>query len=366
MLQTVVGVVVALVTGDPPDLGPADDLDLVAVLAWPALWSRYRDHMLGIDGARPLATSTRQNYRKILWDWACWLDPCVVSPDDQPGPCQLGHPAPGHKAWQRAGPHHLVAFLDRPAPHSVTGSRAANTRLQIAVAVRGLYRWAHRQGYTAKDRMALFELPRGGQPRPRGFDLSELRTIILAASDDPRMYLIVWAAYAAGLRAAEIAGLRIEQVDLRHGWLDVTGKGGKQRLVPIYPELRAALVRYLGGRPAAGPLIVSQRPPYGPLQPHTITVYVSEHIQSLPDPHHPGKHLTGSCHDLRHSLIWWLLESAGEEYLLTISQIAGHADTGVTEKVYGLKYSGRAKEAMADLPNPIDPPDPRQPASKEH
>jgi integrase len=350
--------VVALVTAHLPGLG-LDDLDLAGgALLWPGVhgaWARYREHLMGLDGARPLAASTITNYRKILWDWAAFLDPCVVAPDDQPGPCRPGAAAPGHRPWQRAGPHHLVAFLDRPAPHSRTGTRAANTRLQIAIAVRGLYRWAHRHGYTAKDRMVLFELPKGGQPRPRGFDQSELRQIILAAEDDARLYLIVWAAYAAGLRAAEIANLRIEQVDLRHGWLDVTGKGGKRRLVPIYPELRAALVRYLGGRPTAGPLICSERAPYGPLHPHTITVYVSQHIKAQPDPHHPGEYLTGSCHDLRHSLIWWLLESAGEQYLKTISLIAGHADTGVTEKVYGLKYSGRSKEVMDQLANPLHP-----------
>jgi len=311
---------------------------------FPVLWAAYREHLLGIDGGRRMAPTTVSTYRKHCWAFAGFL---------------------GERPWWKAGPRDLVAFLDRPAPESRAGTRAANTRLQIAVAVCGLYRWAHRQGLAPTDRMAAFILPRGGQPRPRGFDQAELRQILDGAAYDPRLHLLCWLGYGGGLRCIEMARLRAEQVDLRHDVMEVCGKGDKWRPVPIVvPGLRVALRHHLAGRPAAGPLVCSTQPPYGPLSVRTVSMYLARHIQAQPDPHRPGEYLKGSAHDLRHSLVWWLLEHGGEEHLLTISLLIGHADPGITAKVYALRYLGRAREVLACLPDPTRP-DPRTFATKE-
>jgi len=299
------------------------------------LWARYREHLLGIDGSRPMAATTVTTYRKHCWAFVAFL---------------------GERSWWKARPRDLAAFIGRPAPESRTGTRAANTALQVAVAIRGLYRFAYLHSYTPTDRMAAFVPPRGGQPRPRGYDQAELRVIIEGAAYDPRLHLLCWLGYGGGLRCVEMSRLRAEQVDLRHGIMEVLGKGNKLRPVPIVvPGLRAALRHELAGRPAAGPLICSSLPPYGPLSPQTISMYLARHIQSQPDPHRPGKCLEGSAHDLRHSLVWWLLEHGGEQYLKTISLLIGHADTGVTERTYTLRYMGRAKEVLAKLPDPTAP-----------
>ena len=273
---------------------------------FPVLWSGWRDYLLLERHASPVTVAS---YRRIAWDFDGFL---------------------GERPWWKAGPRDLAAFINRPAPGSRTGQRASNTALQIAVAVRGLYSFAYRQGWTPTDRMAVFVPPKGGQPRPRGFDQDELHQIITAAAPDARLALLCWLGYAGGLRCGEMARLRVEQVDLRHGVMEVIGKAGKLRPVPIVvPGLRAALRHYLAGRPAAGPLIVSERPPYGPLTAHTISAYLAQHIHSLG--------LSGTGHDLRHSLVWWLLEEGGEEYLKTISLLIGHADTGVTERLLAIR-----------------------------
>jgi site-specific recombinase XerD len=288
---------------------------------FPVLWAAWRDHLLMERHASPVTVSS---YRRICWGFSTFL---------------------GERPWWKAGPRDLAAFIARPAPGSQTGTRAANTRLQIAVAVRGLYAFAHRQGWTATDRMAAFTPPRGGQPRPRGFDQDELRTILLGAAHDPRLHLLCWLGYGGGLRCGEMTRLRVEQVDLRHAVMDVIGKAGRPRQVPIeVPGLRVALAHYLAGRPAAGPLIVSTRPPHGPLSPHTVSAYLAAHIRSCG--------VAGTAHDLRHSLVWHLLEEVGEEHLLTISRLVGHADPGVTSRVYSLRYLGHAREVLARLPDP--------------
>jgi site-specific recombinase XerD len=297
--------------------------ELAGALAFPTLWKRYRRHLL-IE--RRAAANTVVTYRKALYGFHGFL---------------------GAKAWQRATVRDLERFLSRPA-NSTTGHLAANSQRLEAVAVCGLYRWAWRQRYVATDRMGAFTPPKGGQPQPRGFDEGQLRQILLAADHDDRLYVMVSLAYFAGLRCAEIAQLRIEDVDLRRGLLIASGKGGRRRPVPIYPELAAALRRYLAGRAAAGPLVCSLRHPTLALTPHTVSTYLAAHVHALG--------IDGSGHDLRHTMATFLLEDAGEAYLKTISQLLGHADTAVTERVYSLRYRGHHAEVLDQLRNPLQPP----------
>jgi integrase/recombinase XerD len=316
--------VVCYVGSRPPDR-VADfqpDVDLAGALSFPTLWKRYRRHLL-IE--RRAAPNTVITYRKALHGFEIFIRP---------------------KAWQRATTRDLQRFLDRPAS-SASGHLAANSQRLEAVAVCGLYRWAHRQRYVATDRMGAFTPPKGGQPQPRGFDEGQLRQILLAADHDDRLYVMVALAYFAGLRCAEIAQLRVEDVDLRRGLLIASGKGDRRRPIPIYPELAAALRRYQAGRAAAGPLVTSLRHPSLALTPHTVSTYLAAHIHGLD--------FDGSGHDLRHTMATFLLEDAGEAYLKTISLMLGHADTSTTERIYQLRYRGHHGEVMDRLRNPLQP-----------
>ena len=68
-------------------------------------------------------------------------------------------------------------------------------------------------------------------------------------------------AYASGLRLAELRGVRLEQLHLDAGFINVIGKGNKERVVPLGRKAVAALQRYLehGPAQAGAPALAGQR-----------------------------------------------------------------------------------------------------------
>lgn len=68
--------------------------------------------------------------------------------------------------------------------------------------------------------------------------------------DEVRTLTIVELLYAAGLRVSELVNLRLENVDVKEGWVLAFGKGGKQRFVPLHPSCCRRLKYYLSVREA--------------------------------------------------------------------------------------------------------------------
>jgi integrase len=331
------------------------DVELLGVVGTAKIWERYWT-WLRESGRSP---RTIDSYRFPVWDWFDFL---------------------GLRPWHKGNGNDLRRYLDRPARGGRARGRrlGPNTRQHYAKAIVGLYRFAYESGQLRRNPMATFRLPRGGAPLPRNFTLEQIRMILLAAVHDARLYCMVALGYYAGLRVAEIAALRIEEIHLEPltpadeqdeqrppGWLLVHGKGRKDRAVPIHPELHAAIVLLLTsqGWPRVGPLVVGRGQSYGqPMTPGSISRALSDHIRSVPDPtpDDPDRKLEGSAHGLRHSFATELLAAAGEENLYTVSKLLGHAGTAITEKVYVASYRGRPAEVLAKLPSPNDPRQPRK------
>jgi integrase/recombinase XerC len=308
-------------THDPLD---PSSLAVAGVLSTPAVWDKYRTWLVA---ERQMRSRTVATYRRTLWSFWGSIDP---------------------RPWHRATPRDLTRLLNTDVRVGQRRGRplAPNTRLNYAAAVVCFYRWAAAQQLVATDRMVGFTLPRGGQPLPRGIDPAALRQVLLAAEPDPRLYLMVWLMYGAGLRAAEVAGLRVEDCYLgEHGYVHVVdGKGGRQRTIPLYPELRAALVRWTAGLPQAGPLFPSPVRHGEPVGYKTVSAALSGLLGSL------GIGETG--HALRHAFAQELLAACGEEHLLTVSRLLGHSSTQVTERIYLLGYRGQPERVVLKLPDP--------------
>jgi integrase/recombinase XerD len=133
--------------------------------------------------------------------------------------------------------------------------------------------------------------------------------------------------YGCGLRAAEACDLRLRDVRLEAGSLRVTGKGGKQRVVPIGGAAEAALERYLArGRPrlaASGGcdrLFVSVRG--RPLHPSDVRRALIRALERAGVPQR-------SPHALRHTFATHLLEGGAD--LRSIQDLLGHASVGTTQ-----------------------------------
>jgi integrase/recombinase XerD len=121
--------------------------------------------------------------------------------------------------------------------------------------LRHFYRIQQRLGAIALDPTLLLDSPKLPRPLPKALAESEVEALIRAPDVDTPLGLrdraMFELIYATGLRVSELVGLRADQVNLRQGVTRVTGKGGKDRLVPIGEEAEHWLQRYVAEvRPA--------------------------------------------------------------------------------------------------------------------
>lgn len=135
--------------------------------------------------------------------------------------------------------------------------------------------------------------------------------------------------YSSGLRASEITGLTLRSIDPALGGVLVTGKGNKQRLVPIGKPARAALDHYLADcRPALlqpgardrGRVFLSHTG--SPLERVALWQIVTRHARraGLKDVH---------PHTLRHSFATHMLVGGAD--LRVLQEMLGHADISTTQ-----------------------------------
>ncbi len=168
----------------------------------------------------------------------------------------------------------LRDLLDDLAKHSVTTTDALTPRLLIdhladlrrvkgmqassiarhVATVRIFCRWLTSEGYSDETLAELIERPSQWQKIPEVLSETKIRALIEApkppkdARNTPiflRDRALLEFLYACGLRASEIADLRLENVHTTLGFLTVTGKGNKQRLVPFGKPAEDALSAYL-------------------------------------------------------------------------------------------------------------------------
>lgn len=202
----------------------------------------------------------------------------------------------------------------------------AATKRQRLSTVRGLFRWALIEGLIERDPTVQIKSPRQPRRVPRCLPDSALRRTILACSS-ARESVMVHLMLEEGLRAKEVAGLELADVDLNEGILTVrNGKGGHQRVLPVAQNTARAISRYLLERGhGAGPLIVTQDPGrWGRLAPISAR-YVVKLVADVM--HRAG--VAESGHALRHSFARDLLE--GGANLRDVQTALGHSSIATTQ-----------------------------------
>jgi integrase/recombinase XerD len=161
-----------------------------------------------------------------------------------------GREGPDGLGLERLRAADVSSFLARGCPRrSVTGAR------DLVCALRSLLRYLHLAGLI--EAPLAWAVPPVADLRdrtlPRGLDPGAVNKLL--ASCDRRTlpgrrdYAILLLLTRLGLRAGEVAGLRLDDVDWRHGELLVRGKGGRQDVLPLPADAGEALVSYLRRRP---------------------------------------------------------------------------------------------------------------------
>ncbi len=198
--------------------------------------------------------------------------------------------------------------------------------------VRGLFRFAVREGRLDVDPMENLKAPRSFAALPR--HLSTAQVDALLAAPDPKTSLglrdraILEVFYATGLRVSELIGLRPSDLDLAVGLLTCFGKGRKERLVPLGSAARDWVARYLEeARPSlargkgATTLFLNHRG--GRLSRMGLWQIVRRHAVAA------GVEKVLTPHVLRHSFATHLLERGAD--LRALQAMLGHADISTTQ-----------------------------------
>lgn len=205
-----------------------------------------------------------------------------------------------------------------------SGLAPATIRRRLSV-LRRYFAWAVTVGILDCEPSLGVPTPRGPRRLPRvvrPFELDQLlepRTAVQAVWET-RDLAIVELLYGSGLRVAELCGARVTDLDLRSEWIDVTGKGGKARRLPLTAPAVERLTSWLDARldtVGEGPwLFVNRRG--GPLGPRDVRRLLAARSDS---PVHP--------HLLRHTFATHLLDGGAD--LRVVQELLGHADVSTTQ-----------------------------------
>ena len=318
-------------------------------------------------------------------------DPAI--PETMPGDAGLRHAVAGWydrlAAERRASPHtldayarDLAAFLSFIAGHiggppdlaTLTALRPGDFRAWLArranagmarastaralSVVRGFFRYLDREGLAHNAAVGAVRAPKLPRAVPRALAVDETAELLDAAGEPARDDAPAWVAardvavfallYGCGLRIGEALGL--DRGDVSE-WLDggaesfvITGKGNKQRVVPVLPAVRAAVadyVRLYPGRLAAdGPLFVGVRG--GRLGPRIVQGRLATLRAQL------GLPPDATPHALRHSFATHLLAGGGD--LRAIQELLGHASLSTTQRYTEIEDSHLLAEYRAAHP----------------
>jgi len=225
-------------------------------------------------------------------------------------------------------PADFRAYLARRAADRVDRSSLARA---LSV-LRGFVRFLHRRRLASTTALAALRSPKlpHGVPKPLTIDdaISAVATTGELAFNDwqgKRDTAILTLLYGCGLRLSEALGLTRAEAPLGE-MVAITGKGGKQRLLPVLPAVSEAVADYLAACPfllaAAGPLFIGARG--GPLHPRLVQrqMGVLRDYLGLPE--------TATPHALRHSFATHLLGAGGD--LRAIQELLGHASLSTTQR----------------------------------
>jgi len=199
---------------------------------------------------------------------------------------------------------------------------------RLLSAVRGLYRYLNREGVCQHDPATGLSAPRGERRLPKVLDTDRALQLLDGGVDDDfiarRDQAILELFYSSGLRLSELTNLDLEQLDLAAGLVQVLGKGGKARVLPVGRKAREALqawfkLRGIGGPRDSAVFITRQGKRMSPraIQLRVKTAGERELGQHL----HP--------HMLRHSFASHVLESSQD--LRAVQEMLGHADISTTQ-----------------------------------
>ena len=253
--------------------------------------------------------------------------------------------------WKSVELHHLMAYLQHARERALANQPKESPRrlsseslyLEIA-ALRAFYRFAEGEKLLPANVAEHLSLPRRWKRLPKALSTREIDQLLAPETPETPQNLcdqaVLELAYASGLRLAELRNARLEHLHLDASFINVIGKGNKERVVPLGRKAVAALERYLNvGRPR----LVTPRSPAAvfltkrgtPFAPVTMWLRIKQRVRRA------GILRNVTPHMLRHSFATHLLDHGAD--LRVIQELLGHASISTTE-VYTHVAARRLRE----------------------
>ena len=241
-------------------------------------------------------------------------------------------------AFDTANTDQIEAYLI----HCDAQGLAKSTRARRLSAIKQLYRFAFEEGWRSDNPAIQIASPGQDKRLPKTLDEDEVERLLTSARrlgrgdhDRLRDTCLMELLYATGMRVSELVSLPVSSARGDPQMLLILGKGGKERMVPLSPSARQALLAWLGVRDAkqaeldgqgAAPsrFLFPSRGASGHLTRHWF--YARIKALSVHAGVDPSK---VTPHTLRHAFATHLL--AGGADLRAIQTMLGHADVATTE-----------------------------------
>ncbi len=264
------------------------------------------EYLAALRSERGLAVNTVAAYRRDLGQYFAFLDDTDTEP---------GASAPEF-VWQLTE-HGL-------APSTIARKLAA---------VRGYHRFLVIEGLAAEDPTVLIETPRRGTSLPKALAVDEVLALLDAPDGETPLGIrdraLLEFLYGTGARVSEAVAVDVLDVDLEQQTAMVTGKGDRQRMVPLGSHALAGIADYLpvrmelrGGATDPGRLFLNARG--RPLTRQGVWEIVKRNGRKAGIP--PEK---VSPHVLRHSAATHMVEGGAD--LRSVQEILGHASISTTQ-----------------------------------
>lgn len=272
--------------------------------------SKIDQFVLYIATERGLSTAYQLSVRQTLEALAAWLD------------------NNGINDWNDIGTEELSRFLSEQKGH---GMLASSLRIYI-VHLKIFFRRLAGEKVIIADPAEPLLPPRGEMHLPETLNEQHVRSMLESVDRDKmlgrRDLAILELFYASGLRLSELCGARLENLDLDEGFIRVTGKGGKTRIVPVGGKAREAVADYLKNersgmvkKMTSSWVFLSIRG--GKLSPERVREIVKQRAKAA------GLEQNVYPHLLRHSFATHLLQNGAD--LRVIQDMLGHADIATTQ-----------------------------------
>ncbi|MCP4723528.1 MAG: tyrosine recombinase XerC [bacterium] len=227
---------------------------------------------------------------------------------------------------------HVKAYLD----YLYDKNYSNNTLSRKLSCLRSFYKYLIRKGYISINPLSKIPNPKKKKGLPDFLAEDQLKEALL----ETRLYekgeiiydlkslrnlSLLQLFYATGIRLRELVGLNIRDVDLESGTVKVSGKGGKDRIIPAGKICIESIKKYLGLRKRSNspnePLFFGSR--NNRINPRTVQRIVADKLNKI------GEGIGVHPHLLRHSFATHLLDNGAD--LKAVQELLGHKNLSTTQ-----------------------------------